>query len=268
MIYIVILLFLLFLVFILIKTKFFKTGCVTMINGAPKTGKSSLAVNRAIKEYKKSLWKYRFKKYLLFNWKREKPLLYSNIPLTCSYVEVTEEMLRRQVRLRYCSIMYLSEMSLIADSMSFKDGLLNEQLQLFIKLFGHETLGGKLIIDTQSIEDNHYAVKRCTDKYLYIHRCIKFIPFILILKVREMVYSSDNQHAVNVFNEDIEESMKTIVILKSVWKKFDAYCYSIHTDNLPVADNVLRKNKKRYLKQPYIVSFKNYATLKTRKELK
>ena len=49
--------------------------------------------------------------------------------------------------------------------------------------------------------------------------------------VREMFYSEDNS-SVNVFNEDVEKTLLRIIVPKSIWKKFDAYCYSKLTDNL------------------------------------
>lgn len=266
MIYILLICFLIVFFVISGNMKKLKLNCVTMINGGPKTGKSTLVVTLAIKQYKKNLRKYRIRKYLLFRWFLEKPLLYSNIPLTIPYVPLTEDLILRKKRFRYGSVVILIEASLVADSQMYKDGLLNEQISLFIKLYGHETMGGSMYIDTQSVEDNHYAIKRCLDKYLYIHHLTKWVPFILIFKVREMAYSSDNQTAVNVFNEDIEDSMKTLICTKKVWKIFDAYCYSVFTDDLEVVDNVLPKDKKRCLKAPNLVTFKNYATLNLRKE--
>lgn len=249
---------------IMMKCKFFKCGCVTMITGAPKTGKSTLALNRVMKEYRKSMLKWWFKKYILRK-DIEKPLLYSNIPLTCAYVPISEEFIRRVERPALGSVAYLGEVSLVADSLCINDNLLNEQLQLLVKLFGH-SCAGKLIIDTQSTGDLHHAVKKVLDKHLYIHSCITWIPFIIIMKVREMAYSYDNQSAMNVFNEDIEESMKTLIIFKSIWKKFDYRCYSVFTDDKPCTTNILPKDKKRCLKQPRPVTFRKFRSLEIKKE--
>ena len=151
-------------------------------------------------------------------------------------------------------------MSLIADSMCFKDELLNEQLTLFIKLYGHETHGGALFIDTQSVLDNHFAVKRCISRNLYIYHLIKWIPFLLVFKVRELYYSEDNS-TINVIEEDLEDSMKLVICTKSVWKKFDCYAYSIFTDHCPNECEILNENKKRNLKVNQLVTFKKYQTL-------
>lgn len=253
------------IVLILSKTKRLKLNCVTMVNGGVKTGKTTLVVSLALKQYKKNLRKYKVRKFFnYFRFKRrklEKPLLYSNIPLTVEYCPLTNDLIRRQTRFRYGSVVILSESSLVADSQAIRSPILNEEMMLFIKLFGHETKGGAMFIDTQAINDNHYAIKRCLDKYLYIHSLIKWVPFLLIYKIREMTYSEDNQSSVNVFNEDIESSMKLLIKFKTVWKKFDSYCYSCFTDDCPVESKILRKNKKRDLKARKIITFKNYYTL-------
>lgn len=250
------------IIYILIQrnAKSIKTNCVCLVTGAPKTGKSTVALLFARRKYKKQLFKYYIKKYLLFK-DIEKPLFYSNIPVCWSYVEITKELLTRKKRFAYGSVVYIGEMSLVADSQLFKDPILNEELMLFIKLFGHETLGGYLYLDTQSVEDNHFSIKRCLDSYIYIHHMVKWIPFIVICKVRELKYSSDNQTAVNVFNTDIEDDMKTLVVRKKIWRYFDYCCYSVLTDNLEVENNVLPKDMQRDLKARKIVSFKDFKTI-------
>lgn len=243
------------------KSKFLKLDAVTMINGGVKCGKTSLAVHLALKTYRKNLIRY----YIgskVFRKKMEKPLLYSNIPLKCNYVPLTKSIIERKERMNYKSVVLLSESSLVIDSMSFKDGLVNERVSLFIKLFGHETRGGSMFIETQSINDNHYAVKRCINKTLWIHSLIKVIPFFLVFRVREMAYSDEgNPSTINVFNEDVDNSLKLLIVSKRVWKKFDCYCYSSFTDNLAPVVNVVDKKDVDDLKVAKIVSFKDFKTI-------
>lgn len=245
--------------FLAFKVKRLKLDCVSLITGGVKTGKTTLSVHLAIKKYKKNHRKWWIKH--LFKRNIEEPLLYSNIPLTCEYVPVTQAMLERTERINYKSVMYLCETSLIADSMSFKDDLLNERLSLFIKLYGHETHGGSLFLDTQAVSDNHYAVKRCISRNLYIYHLTKWIPFFLVFRVRELYYSEDNS-TINVVSEDLEDSMKLVICSKRVWKKFDCYAYSVFTDNCPVNTDLELENKKRDLKVNNLVTFKKYKTLK------
>lgn len=168
--------------------------------------------------------------------KREIPLLYSNVPLRYKWYRVlTRELLLRQERFAYGSVAYVNEASLLADSKMYKDDDLNETLMLFCKLFGHETYGGFLCFDTQALSDCHYAVKRCLSEYIHLDGKKK-VPFGMLCGYRRMkMFSSEDSLDVNVFNGK-EGETPTVFIPKLVWKIFDAYCYSVLTDHLPVSD--------------------------------
>lgn len=239
-----------------------KIACVSLTTGGVKSGKSTFSVYLAISTYKRihRRWKVRKLFQTLFNKPiDEEPLLYSNIPLSVPYVPITLELLQRKVRPRYGSVAYVNEASLLCDQMLFKDDELNERLTLFNKLFGHETCGGYLVYDTQCIGDVHYAVKRSLSNYFYVHHLEKRIPFFLVAKVREERYSDDKGSITNTYSEDVEENLKTVIIPKSVWKKFDSYCFSVLTDSLPVSDNVLKGSTD--LKAREIVSFRKFKTI-------
>lgn len=241
--------------------------CVTLVNGGVKTGKSTLSVYLALKYYKKNLRKWKLRKWLLHK-EEEMPLLYSNIPLNCKwgYTPITNDILNRTKRVAFGSVCYIGEFSLVADSQAFKDQNLNERIMLFIKLFGHETHGsGKVFLDTQAIADCHYAIKRCISRYIYIERSIKWIPFIILFKVREMYYSDDN-NIINTSEEDIEDNAnKFLMITKSVWKKFDYTCYSCFTDSLEKEE--FHVDYPNTLKATVIPSFKNYNTIPVAKSI-
>ena len=81
------------------------------------------------------------------------------------------------------------------------------------------------------------------------------------LQVRELIYSAENA-STNVFNEDAEDSTKNIYISKRIWKKFDSYCYSIFTDNLPVEKSVIKLNKNDCLKTDEILQIRQFKYLK------
>ncbi len=243
------------------KFKVPKIPCVALVTGGVKSGKSTLSVYLAIQTYNRvhRRWKIRsFFQTLLHKKVDEEPLLYSNIPLAVPYVPISLELLQRKVRPRYASVAYVNEASLVADQMLFKNDELNERLTLFNKLFGHETCGGVLIYDTQCVHDVHYSVKRSLSSYIYVHHLEKRLPFFLVAQVREERYSDDTG-VVNSYNEDIENSLKKVLIPKRVWKKFDAYCFSCLTDGLPVADNVIEDSAD--LKARNIVSFRQYKTI-------
>lgn len=231
-----------------------KSGNVVLVTGGVKVGKSTFAVRLVQKEYKRALNKWRLYNYCLryftkHKCKREKPLIYSNVPLAIPYAPLSSDLIHRRTRFAYGSIIYVCEASLLADSMSFKDEDLNECLSLLVKLIGHETKGGKIVLDTQSVLDLHYGMKRNLSSYFYIHSKIR-LPFFLILKMREMVFLDNTS---NDFNEDIEKSMLWCVVPTSTWRLFDCYCYSALTDHLPLEDEVI---KTKDLKARKILTFK------------
>lgn len=248
---------------IFVKWKRLKLDAVTMINGGVKTGKTTLAVALAIKKYKSNVLKWNIKRIIrkVFKIKKEeeKPSLISNIPLGVPYVPLTTEIISRIKRIPYKSVVLISESSLLIDSMSYENSLINEQVTLFIKLYGHSTRGGSCFIETQALGDNHYAIKRCIGRYFWIHSLIKWIPFVLVFRVREMAYSDDSASVSNVFNEDIEETLKLVIISKKIWKMFDTYCYSSFTDGLEIENNIIEPPKNK--KVDKIVSFKQYYTI-------
>lgn len=252
------------IIFIRRKFKTIKMPNVFLVTGAVKTGKTLLSVHLAIKEYRKELIRYYIRKtiFSMFFIKNdlEKPMLYSNIPLAkVRYNLLTIDMILCNVRIPYRSIVLLDEASLLADSMAFKDKYINNRLMRWVKLFAHITKGGRLIITTQAVCDLHMSFKRCLNNYLYIYSRVK-LPFITIMKVREMLYSEDNS-MVNNSSEDIELSMRTIFFFNSAYKKYDCYSYSTFTDykTIYVDYDKLPKGYKDDLKVYQIVSFHDFA---------
>lgn len=267
------------IVLLIVFRKLFKVpkiGCIGMVTGGVKCGKSMLSVWLAVRKYRSQRRKWQIRTFFLKAVNKlfrkefplpEEPLLYSNVKLAgVKYTLITQDMLLRNVRLAYGSVAYIQEASLVADGMSFKQGdEFNERLLLFNKLFGHETKGGYLIYDTQCIADNHYAVRRCLNSYFWIHH-LKKIPFFCLLYVREMFFSEDNS-AMNMIGDDVETGLKVIVIPKRVWKMYDAYCYSALTDGLErVQDDLYTPRPKGFqkadLKMRKIVSFKKFKTIR------
>lgn len=243
-------------VFYMKKCKRMVVDHVHLITGGVKSGKTTLAVSVAIKKYKSIHFRWKVRKTLMF-WKKEKeeePLLYSNIVLSVPYVPLTDELINRKERFSYKSVVLVSESSLVADSFDIKNKDFNDNLSLFNKLYGHETHGGYLIYETQSLSDNHFAVKRVLCRFTIITHCVKWIPFFLFFKTCDVVYNADDSvNLNNIFGDDSERAGRYICVPKSTWKKFDCYTYSAFTDDLPVADNVIALEKGDSLKTKYLL---------------
>jgi hypothetical protein len=215
-----------------------KIGAMTCVTGGVKSGKSTFSFALAYKQYRRNLRSVKFrnfvrKKILRRDDLEELPLFYSTIPLACDHVLLTKDLLMREERFAYKSVIWIDEASLIADSQYCKNLDINDNLLLFNKLIAHETRGGLIVYNTQSIGDLHYSVKRCLASVFNVHSTFKWIPFFLICTVREERYSEDIP-VMNSYQEDVEDSLRRVIIPKKVWKMFDCYCYSIHTDHLPV----------------------------------
>lgn len=254
MIWILIIIAVVALCFVMWQLKIPKCGNVILVTGGVKTGKTTMSVRLVYKLWKKNVRKAKFYNAVIRHFKKDKskkplPLIYSNVPLSIPFSPLTYDLIYRRTRFVYGSVIYFCEASLLAGSMDFKDDDLNESLPLLVKLIAHETKGGYLVFDTQSVLDLHYGIKRNVSSYFYIHHK-QSIPFFLILKVRELVFMDNTS---NDFNEDVEETLKTVIVPKRTWKLFDCYCYSALTDHLRVDDKIV---KTKDLKARYILTFK------------
>lgn len=247
------------------RFKFPKVGAIAMFTGGVKTGKSAVSLGCAISNYKRvhRWWLFECILNKIFNGFRkvkrenpEEPLFYSSIPLKgIKYCPVTHAHLMREVRFNYKSVVFLDEASLIADSQLIKNNEINVQLLLFFKLFGHSTRGGKCIVNSHQISDLHYALKRVISQYFEIHHLSKYIPFVTVAFVREERYADDGS-AINAYIEDVEDSQKRVLMWSSVFKRYDCYCFSAFTDNLPTYNNELYNGKGDSLKASEIISFR------------
>lgn len=208
----------------------------------------------AIKTYKRNLRSVKFENFLrkLFGKDLiEEPLFYSTIPVSFPHVRLTLDLIMRRTRFAYRSVVWVDEATLLADSQLYKDQNLNAALLEFCKLFGHETKGGVLFFTSHCLSELHMAMRRASSEYFYVHSMVKWIPFFLIATVREERYSEDGT-SVNVYDKDIEDSLRRVIVPKKVWKMFDCYCYSVLTDDLPVEKTLVNPSS---LKADYVVSF-------------
>lgn len=250
------------LIFNFIQFKKIKLPNVYLITGGVKTGKSFVNTWLAIKRYKMNLFQYYLKKFFFPKRIIEKPMLYSNIPLSrVKYNLLTLDILKREVRIPHKSVVFIDEASLLADSMEFQNKITNEEITLFVKLFGHYSHGGYLIYNTQDLKDVHFGFKRCTSTMLWIHSKKKIPLLFTILKVRELIsMSDDNVTAENNFAEDIEQSCLTLIIPNKWYKYYDCFAFSSLTDSKPLKVNYNKKKHKEKRKAKYIVSFRKFRT--------
>ena len=114
-----------------------------------------------------------------------------------------------------------------------KDKKRNAMLSIFCKLIGHETRGGALYYDTQSVLDVHYSFKRCSSTYFFIQKKLN-IGIGIILYVREMV---NTENGVNNFVDDVETTTRKVFVPRWWFKRYDRYQYSFLTDELKISQD-------------------------------
>lgn len=223
-------------------------GCVTLITGAVKTGKSLLGVYLAVRKYRSQHLKWWVSVHI-FKKEKEEPLFYTNTFVTFGHfnpkkslskrnkkhrldknIRVLElEHLMRLKRFNYGSVIYIDESSLLSDSQDFNNQIRNACLSLFNKLIGHETKGGYLFYDTQSIDDNHYSIDRVISNFHFIQKSRNFLLF-RVLYVRELISKNLGE---NTFDKDVDLSMRKIIIGRWWYHRYDRYYFSYLTDDLP-----------------------------------
>lgn len=241
--------------------KFFKIPKIknlVFIDGGLGAGKSFYSVYLAIRLYKRNLRRYRVAKFLFrpfglmkrlpkskllqriraayFN--LEEPILYSNIPLrNVKHSRLTIDILTRRVRVAAKSVVLIDDVSILVDQMNFRDKVLNKQLSIFFKLWRHESHGGYIIANSQSLSDVHFSFRYALSDYMYIHSSFR-LPFFRVLRCQEMQYSADENSKVilSASGKDVEESLKMALVRSRYRKCYDSYCYSILTDDLNIYD--------------------------------
>lgn len=242
----VVLIFVLLLVLIIfwiIRKNFkrLKVPSVCLITGGVKTGKSMLSVYLSIKDYKKRHRKWWVATHVFMK-DIEEPLYYTNCNVSFRDIRrkkrphkldknirfIGLEHLNRDIRFNYKSVIYIQECSLMADNMDMKNQVRNVDLSLFNKLIAHETRGGTLYYDTQSVLDSHYSIKRVCSSYIFILRNINLFLFH-ILYVREMI---NTENGVNNFDDDVEFTMRKVFVPFWYHHKYDRYEFSYLTDCL------------------------------------
>ena len=227
-------------------------GNLVLITGGVKTGKTQLSVALAVKQYRKQLAKWRRacrRARRRYEPMPEKPLLYSNMPIGRvgdGFAPLTLELVTLQKRFRWGSVVYYNEASLIAGSKDIKDEVLNDHLLKFFKLCAHFTMGGYVFLDTQSLPDVHYTVKRSLSTAYDIWYRIT-LPFVSLIWLREMkVVDGDNTVAIDtqIDPQDsvLEGGKKKYfrIIRNKWWKYYDQYAYSAQVEHLPVGADVVR----------------------------
>lgn len=263
------------------KIKKVKLSNVFLVTGTVGSGKSSLSLSLVKSKYNWNVFCYyiglpfqHFKKWF---WKKFKhcdyeidlkPMFYSNIPVNFPHNRLTIDILQRRVRIPLNSCVFIDESSLLADSMMYKSLYINDMLRNFFKLFRHYAGNNAYcVLNTQVYSDNHFSVKRTVGTFLFIHDRVK-LPFITLCHVREFIALDGEGTNNNNFDDDVEESMKTLWFFNSIYKKYDSRCYSILTDKLAYQVDYKKSKGKFDLKCADVLDLHDLYNMCVEKECK
>lgn len=261
--------------------------CINLITGAPKTGKSLLCADLVTRTYKKIHCQWWIKTHI-FRKDVEEPLLYTNVLFSFKNIKnrdinpeyrrkahrldknirlLETDVLKRQKRIAYGSVVYIQEASLTSDNQDYLDNVVNILQSLYNKLFGHMSKGGIMFYDTQNVLDCHYAIKRCTSSFQWIMKSRNFF-FFRILYIRELINNESVSSSQNNFNEDVDLSVRRYIVWRWCYKRYDRYYFSYMTDDLPVSDITYDSTKKEIVSfNPLYISASHNANEKELRDL-
>lgn len=261
--------------------------CINLITGAPKTGKSLLCADLVTRTYKKIHRQWWIKTHI-FRKDIEEPLLYTNVLFSFKNIKnrdinpdykrkahrldknirlLETDVLKRQKRIAYGSVVYIQEASLTSDNQDYLDNVVNILQSLFNKLFGHMGKGSILFYDTQNVLDCHYAIKRCCSSFQWIMKSRNFF-FFRVLYIRELINSDSVSSSQNNFNEDVDMSVRRYIVWRWNYKKYDRYYFSYMTDDKPVSDITYDSAQKKVVSfNPLYIAAGENATEKQLRDL-
>lgn len=221
-----------------------------LVTGGVKCGKTELTCCLSHKDFKSIHRRWAFQRWVCKLLRRpfltEEPLFYTNGRTSFKSLhskrphkldrcirQLTLDSLMRTERFNYKSVIWIQEASLLADNMDFNNIDRNIELSLWCKLIAHETRGGKVYIDTQSVLDLHYAFKRVMSSYIFIQKRVDFWLFSIIY-VREMI---NTDSGINNFTDDVDTSTRKVILPRWWYKRYDRYEFSYFTDDLTKSDS-------------------------------
>lgn len=211
--------------------------------GTNGSGKTLNGVKSVLWCYKKNCTKVNIHNFLHPFYKKEKPIILSNIPIMykrkiISY-ELTANHLLGVERLPEKCVVFIDEVSLWLSQMDYK----NKNVDIcddMATLFRHYTKGGYLIMTTQDINKCAFPYRYCTGSAFVLSDFRKHWWALFLVgssSVRRISINGDIQ-AIEV-NQKEDNEDRIYCVLK---KHYDTYAYSERYKNVP--KGILNKHTK------------------------
>lgn len=214
--------------------------------GTNGSGKSLHGTKSALKMLRKNTWKIRFYNLLHPFKRKEKPKLFSNIPIKkgyriISYVLKPEHLLSME-RLPEKCVVFIDEVSLWLSQMDYR----NKNIDIcddFATLYRHYTKGGYMVMTTQDINKCAFPYRYCTGSAFVLSDFKKHwwgLFKICSSSVRRISINGDIQAIEINQKEDNEERIYAHLFIRY----YDTYAYSTRYDNVPQGKYTLHSDLK------------------------
>ena len=246
------------LLIILWKCYKIKYDTVIAFTGGLGSGKSFLSVSMAVKLLRKNRrkvkWHNRKEKIKHFFKKsyepklKEKPLLYSSIPVRVSGKEWAQELKESHLLLTSHivekSVVFIDEVGSFASQFEYNNPNIKDNFDEFVRLFRHYTKGGYLVVNDQCSENIVLQIRRRINTVFNLMHFKKWFGIVYTVKVRNISISEEIK---TVEELDTEDNMTTkIGFMPLFLKRYDTYCYSERYITVPHRKLLTYNELKKY----------------------
>lgn len=219
---------------------------VTLITGAPGTGKDVTLVPLALKQYKNNLRHFYVRSYIgkVLPLKRfkdlEKPILMSNLPIcTKGFFKIrdlsyrlTKDVVLLNARVPMGSVLYISEFGSFASQFDFDNPNALYNLDEFMRFIRQYLKGGYLFLNDQSSDNVLLQVRRRVGT---LYNCLEFHKFGIIHwnKIRKITISEDIKSIETGNSEDRDNTSNHFGVFNPFRPLYDKWAFSERYATVP-----------------------------------
>lgn len=240
------------LVIFAFKTYNRKYDTVIAYTGGLGSGKSMLSTETAVKLLRRNRAKVTRYNLLHPKSKKEKPLLYSNIPIRISGKEwaqvLTADHLLLRAKIVEKSVTYIDEVGSFANQFQFKARNM-EIFDEFVRFYRHYTKGGYLVVNDQCSENIVLQIRRRINTVFNLMHFKAWFGIFYTVRCRNMSVSEEIK---TVETQNTEDNTRLIFgFLQPRWR-YDTWCYSERYATVPESDREVHTTLKtnRVLRLP------------------
>ena len=230
---ILLILFIIFLIKVVPRLYVLKIDNTMMFTGAPGTGKTNEMITMALKLYRRTKRKVKWAN-ILFRKNWEQPVLYSNMPIRISKKEWSTDLkiehLLLTERQNHRSITVITEIGKVASQYDWNNLNVQDNLNDYISLYRHYTLGGYFLCDDQSSDNVAVNIRRRLGTVINMLHFRK-LWILYWVKMRNITISEDIK---TIEDDSAETNMRWRIGLFPLFrKKYDTYAFSERYNSVP-----------------------------------